>query len=65
MTLDAIITKEFNENWQLQFRGQNLLNPEIERYQKIRPSSTGVETEQTVRSYTRGAVLSLGVSYSF
>ncbi len=65
VTLDAIITKEFNENWQLQFKGQNLLNPEIERVQAIRPSSTGTESLQTVRSYTRGAVLSLGVNYSF
>ena len=65
VTLDAIISKELNDNWQLQFKGQNLLNPEIERVQAIRPSSTGVESLETVRSYTRGAILSLGVNYSF
>lgn len=65
VTLDAIISKELNDNWSLEFKGQNLLNPEIERVQEIRPSTTGVEDLQTVRSYTRGAVLSLGVNYSF
>ncbi len=65
VTLDAIISKNFGENWSVQFRGQNLLNPEIERYQAVRPSTTGIEADQTVRSYSRGAVLSLGVGYSF
>ena len=65
VTLDAIISKNFGENWSIQFRGQNLLNPEIERYQAVRPSTTGIEADQTVRSYSRGAVLSLGVGYSF
>ncbi|MCM4155401.1 TonB-dependent receptor [Gramella sp. AN32] len=66
VTLDLIMAKELSENWVLEFRGQNLLNPEIERYQAIRPTSGNAgETNQTVRSYTRGAVLSLGVSYSF
>lgn len=63
--LDVILNQELGEHWGLQFRGQNLLNPEIERVQKIRPSSTGIEATQTVRSYTRGAVLSLGLEYSF
>lgn len=66
VTLDLIMTKEFNENWTIQFKGQNLLNPEIERYQAIKPlSGTMPEQDQTVRSYTRGAVLTLGVSYDF
>ncbi len=66
VTLDLIMSKELNDNWELEFRGQNLLNPEIERYQAVRPiSGNAPETNQTVRSYDRGAVLSLGVSYSF
>lgn len=64
VTMDAIISKDMG-NWSLQFKGQNLLNPEIQRYQAIRPSSTGNETDQIVRSYTRGAVFTLGASYSF
>ena len=66
VTLDLIMSKEINNNWTLEFRGQNLLNPEIERYQEIRPISGNVPaSNQTVRSYDRGAVLSLGVNYSF
>lgn len=63
--LDLVVSKNLGEHWDFQFRGQNLLNPEIERVQDVRPSSTGIENTQTVRSYTRGAVLSLGINYSF
>lgn len=65
MTLDAVISKELNDHWQLELKGQNLLNPEIERVQAIRPSTSGIESLETVRSYTRGAILSFGASYSF
>ncbi len=66
VTLDLIMSKQLNDNWELEFRGQNLLNPEIERVQEIRPISGNVPaSNQTVRSYDRGAVLSLGVSYNF
>lgn len=65
VTLDVILNKQLGNGWGLQFRGQNLLNPEIERVQAIRPSSTGIETNQTVRSYTKGAVFTLGLNYSF
>jgi len=66
VTLDLIMSKELNDHWKLEFRGQNLLNPEIERFQAIRPISGNIdESNQTVRSYDRGAVLSLGVNYSF
>lgn len=65
VTLDVILSQDFGEHWGLQFRGQNVLNPEIERIQQVRPSSTGIEKTQTVRSYTRGAILTLGINYSF
>ena len=65
VTLNAVLSKELGEHWSLKFTGKNLLNPEIERVQKIKPSTTGIETTETVRSYTRGSVLSLGVNYSF
>ncbi len=65
VTLDVIMSQDLGEHWGLQLRGQNLLNPEIERVQNIRPSTTSIENTETVRSFTRGAVLSLGVSYSF
>ena len=31
----------------------------------VRPSTTGIETEETVRSYTGGSSLTLGLNYSF
>ena len=66
VTLDLIMSKELGNNWELEFKGQNLLNPEIERYQAIKPQSGNLpETNQTVRSYTRGAILTLGVNYTF
>ncbi|WP_424492446.1 TonB-dependent receptor domain-containing protein [Salinimicrobium sp. GXAS 041] len=65
VVLDAVFTQDLGEHWGIQLRGQNLLNPEIERIQDVRPSSTGVESTKTVRSYTRGTVVSLGVNYSF
>lgn len=65
VTLDLILNKEFGDHWSIQLKGQNLLNPTIERVQKIRPSTTGVETSRTVRSYDNGAEFSLGINYSF
>ena len=65
VTLNTVLSKELGDHWSLKFTGKNLLNPEIERVQNIKPSTTGIETTETVRSYTRGAVLSLGVNYSF
>lgn len=65
VNLDAVLTQEIGNNWNVILTGKNLLNPEIERTQKIKPSTTGIETTKTVRSYTRGSIISLGVNYSF
>ncbi|MDX1752473.1 MAG: TonB-dependent receptor [Salinimicrobium sediminis] len=65
VTLDAVISKGLGDHWSFKLSGENLLNPEIERIQAIRPSSTGIEKVQSIRSYTTGAVLSLGIGYSF
>lgn len=66
VTLDLVLSKELRNDLSIEFRGQNLLNPEIERYQAVRPiTGNEAENNQTVRSYTRGAVLSLGLSYNF
>lgn len=65
VVLDAVMSKELDSHWTVRVVGRNLLNPLIERTQLVRPSTTGIETEQTVRSYTIGAQLSLGVNFSF
>jgi hypothetical protein len=65
VVLDAVLSKEFGGHWRLRFIGRNLLNPSIERTQLVKPSTTGIETEELVRSYTRGAEVNLGLSYTF
>lgn len=64
VTLNAIVSKTFAKNWQLQLRAQNLLNPEIKRTQLVKPSTTNIETNQVVRSYSLGSTFSLGLTYS-
>ncbi len=65
VSLDALISQELGEHFNLKLTGKNILNPEIKRSQNIKPSTTGIETTETVRSYTRGATISLGVGYKF
>ncbi|PVW14255.1 TonB-dependent receptor [Marixanthomonas spongiae] len=65
VTLDLIINKEFGEHWRVGLSGKNLLNPEIKRTQLVRPSTTGIESEKTVLSYTRGVQLGLNLKYIF
>ncbi len=65
VVLDAVLSQDLGEHWGIKFTGKNLLNPLVERVQDVRPSTTGIETTETVRSYTRGAVLSLGINYNF
>ena len=64
VTLNAIVSKTFAKNWQLQLRALNLLNPEIKRTQLVKPSTTNIETNQIVRSYSLGSTFSLGLTYS-
>lgn len=65
VVLDAVLTQQFAKNWRLRLIGRNLLTPTIERTQLVRPSTTNVETEQIVRSYTSGAQISLGLNFTF
>lgn len=55
VTLDAIVSKEFGDNWRLRLTTRNLLDPEIKRTQKVIPSRSrddknpnGIETNETV-----------------
>ena len=65
VSLDAVLTKEFGEHLRVRLIGRNLLNPEIKRTQLVRPSTTNIETEEIVRSYTAGVQFSLGINYEF
>ena len=65
VVLDVVLSKDFGEHWNVQLIGKNLLNPDIERTQKTRPNTTGIETNNVVNSYSNGAGFSLGLNYSF
>ncbi|MGB5553046.1 MAG: TonB-dependent receptor [Flavobacteriaceae bacterium] len=65
VVIDAVLSKELGEHWSLRLMGRNLLNPEIKRTQLVRPSTTNIETEETVRSYTAGSQFSIGLNYKF
>lgn len=64
VTLNLVVNQELNENWTLRFTGKNLLNPTIEREQDVLPINGNIVETNTVQSYTKGAVLSFGVSYN-
>lgn len=65
ISLDLILSKEITKNFKIGISGKNILNPEIKRTQLIKPSTTNVETEETVLSYTRGARFGLNLNYTF
>ena len=64
-SIDFILSKEISKNFKIGFSAKNILNPEIKRTQLIKPSTTNIETEETVLSYTRGARLGLNLNYIF
>jgi len=65
VSLDLILSKEITKNFKIGISGKNILNPEIKRTQLIKPSTTNIETEETVLSYTRGARFGLNLNYTF
>ena len=65
VSLDLILSKTINKHFKIGISGKNILNPEIKRTQLIKPSTTNVETDETVLSYTRGARFGLNLNYTF
>ena len=65
VSLDALVSQGVGEHFKIKLTGKNLLNSVIKRTQKIRPSTTRIESTETVRSYSKGATISLGFSYNF
>ena len=74
VVLNAVVSKVIAKNWKLTLIGKNLLNPEIKQTQSILknvaeiasdPSVQKIEVDETVRSYTTGIGLNLGISYNF
>lgn len=65
VSLDLILSKTINKHFKIGISGKNILNPEIKRTQLIKPSTTNVETNETVLSYTLGARFGLNLNYTF
>jgi len=65
LVMDAVLGKEIGEHWKVSLVGKNILNPKIQRTQLVKPSTTGIETNEIVRSYTSGSVFSLRFNYRF
>ncbi|WP_271855214.1 TonB-dependent receptor [Patiriisocius marinus] len=63
--LDLTVTKELSEKLTVGFVGKNLFNPEIKRTQLVRNPNSGIETNETVLSYSRGSQLGLNLKYTF
>lgn len=60
VTLDLVLSKKLSNRISLKFSGKNLLNPDIEQTQEIKPLS-GEASNEVVSSYKKGIALSLGV----
>ncbi|GJM62305.1 TonB-dependent receptor [Persicobacter diffluens] len=59
--LDFVWKNTFSDKWSVDLKVKNILNPEIERYQK-EFSDTAIQ-DQTVDSFYEGVSFSVGVSY--
>ncbi|NOU61561.1 TonB-dependent receptor [Marinifilum caeruleilacunae] len=60
VTLDLVLSKKLSDRISMKLSGKNLLNPDIEQTQEIKPLS-GEASNEVVSSYKKGISLSLGV----
>ena len=79
VVLDATVTKDLGEHWQVRLTGRNLLNPLVRQTQNVlrdinqlaplpveeRLTAPRRIEEVTVESYKLGRILSLGLNYTF
>ena len=65
VSLDLVVSKMITEKLQIKLVGRNLLNPDIQQTQLIKDINTGVETDEVVLSYKKGAQLNLNLKYTF
>ncbi len=64
-TLDIVLRKKINENFSMNLKGLNLINPAIKQTQNVKDIPTQVETTETVSSYKKGIDFNLGLMYAF
>ena len=65
VSLDLVVSKMLTEKLQIKLVGRNLLNPDIQQTQLIKDINTGVETDEVVLSYKKGAQVNLILKYNF
>lgn len=65
VTLDLVLSKQLSEHFSVKLVGKNILNPSIEQSQKVKPLSSGIETNEIISSYKKGLNLSIGFKYIF
>ena len=65
VSLDLVVSKMLTEKLQIKLVGRNLLNPDIQQTQLIKDINTGVETDEVVLSYKKGAQVNLSLKYNF
>ncbi len=62
VSLDLVLTKEVSERVSLKAYGKNLLNPEIEQTQEIKPLDGSDSYNAVVESYRKGVQIQVGLS---
>jgi len=63
--LNLTVKKVLSDNLDVNLTARNILNPNIELTQLVKDPNTGIETNETVLSYTRGRQLSITFNYNF
>jgi TonB-dependent receptor len=63
--LNLTVKKVLSDNLDVNLTARNILNTNIELTQLVKDPNTGIETNETVLSYTRGRQLSITFNYNF
>ena len=69
ISLDLVVSKKINDNLSLKIIGKNLFNPRIDQTQVITVFDASdiilSQVNETIQSYKRGSLLTIGFSYKF
>jgi len=65
ISLDAVLSKEFNDHFTIKMVARNLLNPKMKMMQNLRDLNTREEENYVVESYQKGVKLQLSLHYTF
>lgn len=65
VSLDAVLSKDFNDHFSLKLVARNLLNPEMKMTQNLRDLNTREEKNYVVESFKKGVKLQLSLNYTF